>query len=34
MPSEISHQPRSLTEIERWEATEFRQFVLYIAFWH
>ena len=29
MPSEFRRQLRSLTEIERWKATEFRQSVLY-----
>ena len=29
MPREFSRQPRALYELERWKATEYRQFVLY-----
>ena len=31
LPSEFAHQPRSLKELKRWKATEFRMFLLYIG---
>jgi len=29
LPSELARQPRSLSEVKRWKATEFKQFLLY-----
>lgn len=31
VPSEINRKPRSLTELSRWKATEFRTFLLYLG---
>lgn len=31
MPSDFSRQPRSLSDLAYWKATEFRQFILYIG---
>jgi hypothetical protein len=31
LPSEFHRQPRSIEHLKRWKATEFRQFILYLA---
>ena len=32
MPSEFSRQPRGLDEVKKWNATEYRQFLLYTGY--